>query len=54
VRTSWIIPVLLLAFAISMLICSKALFDLAVSKITGKKGHNWAKTIHAGEVCIWP
>jgi hypothetical protein len=52
VRASWIIPVLLLAFPVSMLICSKALVDLAVSKIKGRKEHNWAKTVHAGEVCI--
>jgi hypothetical protein len=51
VRTSWIIPVLCLAFAVSMLICSKALLDLAVSKIAGRKEHDWEKTVHTGEVC---
>jgi cellulose synthase/poly-beta-1,6-N-acetylglucosamine synthase-like glycosyltransferase len=52
VRASWIIPVLLLAFTASMLICSKALVDLAVSRITGRREHNWGKTVHSGEVCI--
>jgi cellulose synthase/poly-beta-1,6-N-acetylglucosamine synthase-like glycosyltransferase len=51
VRASWIIPVLLLAFAVNMLICSKALFDLVISKITGRKAHEWAKTVHTGGVC---
>jgi cellulose synthase/poly-beta-1,6-N-acetylglucosamine synthase-like glycosyltransferase len=51
VRTSWIIPVLCLAFTVSMLICSKALLDLAVSKIAGRKEHDWEKTVHTGEVC---
>jgi cellulose synthase/poly-beta-1,6-N-acetylglucosamine synthase-like glycosyltransferase len=52
VRASWIIPVLLLAFTVSMFICSKALVDLAVSRITGRKENDWAKTVHSGEVCI--
>ncbi len=52
VRASWIIPVFLLSFTASMLICSKALVDLAVSRITGRKEHVWAKTVHAGEVYI--
>ena len=51
VRTSWIIPVLLLAFAVNVLVCSKALFDLVISKITGRKAHEWAKTVHTGGVC---
>jgi cellulose synthase/poly-beta-1,6-N-acetylglucosamine synthase-like glycosyltransferase len=48
VRTSWIIPVLLLAFAVNMLICSKALLDLVTSKIAGRNAHEWAKTVHTG------
>jgi len=47
-RTSWIIPVLLLAFAVNVLICFKALFDLVLSKIAGKNAHDWAKTVHTG------
>jgi len=31
-----------------MLICTKALMDLCVSKVTGKKRHAWAKTLHNG------
>lgn len=47
-RTSWIIPVLLVAFAVSVLICSKAFLDLMFSKITGSNSHAWAKTVHNG------
>jgi len=49
-RTSWILPVLLLAFAVNVLVCSKALLDLVASKISGMKAHNWVKTVHAGGV----
>ena len=48
VRTSWIVPVLLLAFVVNVFICSKALFDLVTSKITGRKAHDWTKTVHTG------
>jgi cellulose synthase/poly-beta-1,6-N-acetylglucosamine synthase-like glycosyltransferase len=50
-RTSWILPVLLLAFAVNVFICSKALLDLVTSKISGTKAHNWTKTAHTGGVC---
>ena len=48
VRVSWIIPVLLVSFVFNVFICSKALFDLMLSKIAGRKMHDWAKTYHAG------
>ena len=47
-RTCWLIPLLLLTFMFNMLICTKALIDLCISKITGKKRHAWSKTIHNG------
>jgi len=49
-RISWILPVLLLAFAVNVLICSKALLDLVTSRILGAKAHDWEKTVHTGGV----
>jgi len=47
-RIYWLIPLLLLTFMFNMLICTKALIDLCVSKITGRRQHAWAKTLHNG------
>ncbi len=47
-RTYWLIPLLILTFMLNILICTKALMDLCLSKITGKKYHTWSKTIHTG------
>jgi cellulose synthase/poly-beta-1,6-N-acetylglucosamine synthase-like glycosyltransferase len=47
-RICWLIPLLLLTFMLNILICTKALIDLCISKITGKKRHTWAKTVHNG------
>jgi cellulose synthase/poly-beta-1,6-N-acetylglucosamine synthase-like glycosyltransferase len=47
-RVSWIIPVLFASSALNVLMCSKALCDLAFSKVAGRKTHNWAKTVHVG------
>jgi cellulose synthase/poly-beta-1,6-N-acetylglucosamine synthase-like glycosyltransferase len=47
-RIYWLIPLLLLTFMFNMLICTKALIDLSVSKVAGKKRHAWAKTLHNG------
>ena len=47
-RTYWLIPLLLLTFMLNMLICTKALIDLCISKVTRKKRHAWAKTLHDG------
>jgi len=48
VRIYWLIPLLFLTFLFNMLICTKALIDLCLSKITGKKQQPWAKTLHNG------
>jgi cellulose synthase/poly-beta-1,6-N-acetylglucosamine synthase-like glycosyltransferase len=48
-RICWLIPLLFLTFVLNMLICTKALIDLCISKITGKKRHTWLKTIHNGK-----
>jgi cellulose synthase/poly-beta-1,6-N-acetylglucosamine synthase-like glycosyltransferase len=47
-RASWLIPLLLLTFLYNVPICTKALIDLFLSKIDGKKKHNWDKTNHSG------
>ncbi len=47
-RTYWLIPLLLLTFMLNMFICTKALIDLFIAKITGKKHQAWSKTIHTG------
>jgi len=44
----WLIPLLLLTFIYNMLICIKALCDLFISKVTGRKQHLWMKTPHRG------
>jgi len=48
VRIYWLIPLLFLTFMFNMLICTKALIDLCVSKISGKRQHSWTKTLHNG------
>jgi len=54
VRISWLIPVMLLSFVISTLICLSAFLELVISKFNGKKVHSWTKTLHngAGEKCL--
>ena len=47
-RICWLIPLLLLTFMLNVVICTKALIDLCLSKITGKKRHKWSKTVHNG------
>jgi cellulose synthase/poly-beta-1,6-N-acetylglucosamine synthase-like glycosyltransferase len=48
-RICWLIPLLLLTFMLNILICTKALVDLCLSKITGTKRHKWLKTVHNGK-----
>lgn len=48
-RIYWLIPLLILTFMFNMLICTKALMDLCISKITGRRQHAWAKTLHNGK-----
>jgi cellulose synthase/poly-beta-1,6-N-acetylglucosamine synthase-like glycosyltransferase len=47
-RICWLIPLLFLTFMFNVLICAKALLDLCLSRITGKKRHKWKKTVHNG------
>ncbi len=48
VRVYWLMPLLLLFFLYNMLICSKALLDLCVSKVVRSKRLTWEKTFHNG------
>ena len=47
-RACWLIPLLIFTFLYNVLICTKAFFDLIVSKIFRKKHHSWVKTTHSG------
>ncbi len=48
VKIFWLIPLLLLTFVYNVPICAKALADLCVSKLIGKKQHVWIRTPHKG------
>jgi hypothetical protein len=48
VRIYWLIPLLLLSFIYNVLICSKALLDLCISRVVGSKRSVWTKTLHNG------
>ncbi|NIR88001.1 glycosyltransferase family 2 protein, partial [Candidatus Bathyarchaeota archaeon] len=48
-RIYWLMPLLLLSFLYNVLICSKALLDLCVSKAVGNKRLTWRKTLHSGK-----
>jgi len=47
-RAQWLIPLLIFTFLYNIPICTKALSDLLLSKISGRKVHNWVKTVHTG------
>jgi len=47
-RVSWLIPLLLLSFVLSTLICLYAFLDLVFSRLVGRNSHSWAKTLHNG------
>ncbi|NWF87009.1 glycosyltransferase family 2 protein [Candidatus Bathyarchaeota archaeon] len=47
-RAQWLIPLLIFAFLYNILICTKALTDLAISKLLRKNSNHWAKTAHSG------
>jgi cellulose synthase/poly-beta-1,6-N-acetylglucosamine synthase-like glycosyltransferase len=47
-RMQWLIPLLLFSYLFNILICTRALFDLLFSKITGNRNNTWAKTNHLG------
>jgi cellulose synthase/poly-beta-1,6-N-acetylglucosamine synthase-like glycosyltransferase len=48
-RLQFLIPLLFLAYMYNVLICTKALLDLFVGKLLGKRQSNWAKTRHFGD-----
>jgi cellulose synthase/poly-beta-1,6-N-acetylglucosamine synthase-like glycosyltransferase len=48
VRTSWIIPLLMVSFVINTLISFVALSELIIAWVRGRKVHDWAKTVHRG------
>jgi len=48
IRTQWLIPLLIFTFLYNIPICTKALADLSLSKISGKSNNNWQKTVHSG------
>jgi len=51
-RASWLMPLLAFTFVYNILICTKALIDLAVGRILGKHKSSWGKTVHSGMVNV--
>jgi cellulose synthase/poly-beta-1,6-N-acetylglucosamine synthase-like glycosyltransferase len=47
-RAQWLAPLLIFSFFYNMLICAKAVLDLAADKLTGGGG-DWEKTEHLGK-----
>jgi cellulose synthase/poly-beta-1,6-N-acetylglucosamine synthase-like glycosyltransferase len=47
-RAQWLIPLLIFTFLYNIAICTKALTDLIISKIFGRKSNHWTKTFHSG------
>lgn len=47
-RAYLLIPLLPFIFLYNIVICTKALADLFISKITRKNGNHWEKTMHNG------
>jgi cellulose synthase/poly-beta-1,6-N-acetylglucosamine synthase-like glycosyltransferase len=47
-RANWLIPLLISTFLYNIPICTKALADLLISRITGKNANHWEKTNHSG------
>ncbi|MEM2917727.1 MAG: glycosyltransferase family 2 protein, partial [Candidatus Bathyarchaeia archaeon] len=48
-RAQWLIPLLLFTLLYNIPICTKALIDLLISKITRKNNNYWVKTEHSGD-----
>ena len=48
VRIAWLIPLLLLSFALSTAICFKAFLDLIYARARRRSLNGWAKTLHNG------
>lgn len=42
------LPFMLFAFFLNVLICTKALIDLLITKICGRPSTKWDKTVHKG------
>ncbi|MEM3770002.1 MAG: glycosyltransferase family 2 protein [Candidatus Bathyarchaeia archaeon] len=47
-RAQWLIPLLLFTLFYNIPICTKALLDIFISKITRKNNNHWVKTEHSG------
>jgi len=47
-RIYWLIPLLFITFFINIAICTKAFFELFMSKLVGRKQFCWEKTFHNG------
>jgi hypothetical protein len=47
-RAQWLISLLIFTFFYNIFICTKALADLFVSRISGHNGSFWTKTAHSG------
>jgi len=47
-RICRLIPLLLIAFLFNVVICTKAFFDICISKIVGRSSYKWTKTSHRG------
>jgi cellulose synthase/poly-beta-1,6-N-acetylglucosamine synthase-like glycosyltransferase len=48
-RAHWLISLLFLTFLYNIPICTKALLDLFVSRISGRNHVRWDKTVHSGD-----
>ncbi len=47
-RIQWLLPLLIFSYLLNILICTKAFFDLLLSKIMRNRKNSWAKTHHLG------
>jgi cellulose synthase/poly-beta-1,6-N-acetylglucosamine synthase-like glycosyltransferase len=47
-RAQWLVPLLLFTLLYNIPICTKALIDILISKITRKNNNYWEKTEHSG------
>lgn len=47
-RVCWLLPLLIITFFYNILICSKALVDLCISKVRRKTCCAWMRTLHNG------
>ena len=52
-RVQWLIPLLIFTFLLNIFICTKALMDLTISKITRRNNNHWTKTPHSGNGNIY-